>query len=102
MPRRCITKQVVSPSRQLTNAVTGRFLADFKKYGIAAIERLREENPAKYVECVVRLAPQQVELEIGPQFKDILEQAAKQIQARQAGQIKLEDVIEGEIEQSDL
>jgi hypothetical protein len=35
------------------------FAADFKQFGAAAVVKVREENPAKYVETAARLIPQE-------------------------------------------
>jgi hypothetical protein len=77
--------------------------ADFKKHGAAAIEKVREQQPAAYMKICALLVPREMKLEHSGGVKDLtdeeLEQAIAAIKtmlAAQAGEAA--KVIEGEAE----
>lgn len=84
-----VTVEKEVASRKLTRIVTNRFLADFKKHGIATIERVRQDNPVEYLRIVTKLVPKQVDVGVQHSFSDVLLAAAEQIQQ--------ERTIEGEL-----
>ena len=77
--------------------------ADFKKHGAAAIERVREQQPAAYMKICALLVPREMKLEHSGGVKDLtdeeLEQAIAAIKAMLAAQAgEAAKVIEGEAE----
>lgn len=57
-----------------------RMRADFQKYGIATIEKVRKERPAAYLELIARLMPQQMEINVQHSFVDLLMEAQQRYQ----------------------
>lgn len=51
---------------KLGEAFTEALYADFQRDGIAAIERMRVEDPSGYVRVIAGLLPKQVEIERNP------------------------------------
>ena len=77
--------------------------ADFKKHGAAAIEKVREQQPAAYMKICALLVPREMKLEHSGGVKDLtdeeLEQAIAAIKAMLAAQAgEAAKVIEGEAE----
>ena len=77
--------------------------ADFKKHGAAAIEKVREQQPAAYMKICAPLVPREMKLEHSGGVKDLtdeeLEQAIAAIKAMLAAQAgEAAKVIEGEAE----
>jgi flagellar motor component MotA len=77
--------------------------ADFKKHGAAAIEKVREQQPAAYMKICALLVPREMKVEHSSTIKQMsdeqIEQAIEYIQtmlAAQAGEAA--KVIEGEAE----
>ena len=91
MPKRkhfqTVTVEREVPARKLANAVTARFLADFKRHGIATIERVREESPAEYLRIITKLLPRQLDVGVQHSFSDVLLAAAEQIRSEQPEQL---------------
>lgn len=80
MPKRALYRKTEAPSRALAHAVTGAFLKDFRKHGLETVERVRETDPARYLEIVTKLVPKQVDLSIEHSFSDVLLAAARRMQ----------------------
>src|SRR5215469_11699171 len=77
--------------------------ADFKKHGAAAIEKVRQTQPAVYLKICALLVPREMKLEHSGGVKDLtdeeLEQAIAAIKAMLAAQAgEAAKVIEGEAE----
>ena len=77
--------------------------ADFKKHGAAAIEKVREQQPAAYMKICALLVPREMKVERSGGVKDLtgeqLEQAIAAIEAWLAAQAgETTKVIEGEAE----
>ena len=77
--------------------------ADFKKHGAAAIEKVREQQPAAYMKICALLVPREMKLEHSGGVKDLtdeeIEQAIAAIKAWMAAQAgEAAKVIEGEAE----
>ena len=77
--------------------------ADFKKHGAAAIEKVREQQPAAYMKICALLVPREMQIEHSDTIKQMsdeqIEQAIEAIQtmlAARAGEAA--KVIEGEAE----
>lgn len=51
---------------KLGEAFTEALHDDFAKHGIAAIQRVREEEPAQYVRVIASLLPKEVKVEQAP------------------------------------
>ncbi len=51
---------------KLGEAFTEARLADFNRDGVAAIERVRVEEPAQYVKVIASLLPKEVKVDVNP------------------------------------
>ena len=97
MPKRMIYKEKEVPSRRLSNAVTKAFLADFKRHGKKAIERVREEKPDVYLSTIAKIMPKQLDVGVQHSFSDVLREAAQAIDSKRESQL-IPEYIEGESE----
>lgn len=79
--------------RDLSVALNKRFTADFRKHGIAVIERVRKESPVEYLKIATKLIPKDVNLTIEHTFSEVLFEAHNIIQER-----KYQESIAAEIE----
>jgi hypothetical protein len=70
------SKHRQSVQRRLGHELSSRLLADFKKHGIEAIDRLRRDHLPDYFRTVTKLIPQEVQVDITHSFTDLLQQAA--------------------------
>lgn len=85
-------KAVKNTSRDLGQMFLTRYIADFRKHGIATIERVRNEAPVEYMKIAVKLLPKDVNLHIEHSFSDVLMEAHRQIDY-----IKKQEIFEAEI-----
>jgi hypothetical protein len=65
--------------RLLGEELSHRLLADFKKHGIASIERLRKDHIQDYFRTLAKLVPQEIEAEITHSLTDLLAKANERI-----------------------
>jgi len=79
--------------RDLSVALNKRFTADFRKHGIAVIERVRKESPVEYLKIATKLIPKDVNLTIEHTFSEVLFEAHNIIQER-----KYQESLAAEIE----
>ncbi len=82
--------------RVLARELNTRLAADFRKHGIAAIERVRNENPAEYLKIITRILPKDINVSIEHTFSDVLREAQDMIDER--NQRTKEKIVEGEFE----
>lgn len=80
MPKRQLYKVKEVPTQKLSRLVTRAFLQDFKRHGLAAVEKVREDNPADYLRIVTKLLPKQVDVGVQHSFSDVLLAAAAEAQ----------------------
>lgn len=68
----------------ISELMNRRMLMDFKANGVEAIERVREENPAKYIELVMKLLPEEKTISVEHSFVSLLQEVQTQSQIKYA------------------
>jgi len=81
-----LAKRKGSNRERVAKNYLSRIRADFRKYGIEAIQRVRQENPVQYLQLIARLIPAEYEvtntLEAGQSLRDLSRQ---EVAARMLG-----------------